>query len=146
VLRPPELERGELGQILGKYAVNFQKRRDLPVGSQANGNCGGAAIPEEIKLAVYRFFLESLSNARKHAQTQQVEATLDVRPDCVHLEVYDDGIGFDVPIHLGGWTDANRLGLLDMCARAKELGGQLDVDSKMGKGTLISVEIPSTTW
>lgn len=143
-LRPPELERGELGQILKKYAINFQKRRDLPVAFQANGNCDGATIPEEIKLAVYRIFQECLNNARKHAQAQRVEAILEVRADCLHLEVHDDGIGFDVPVHLGGWIDANRLGLLGMRARAQEFGGQIEVNSKTGQGTLISIQIPLT--
>jgi signal transduction histidine kinase len=141
-LRPPELERGELGQILNKYAVNFQKRRDVPVAFQAHGSSGGAAIPEEIKLAVYRIFQESLNNARKHAEAQQVEAILDVRPDCVRLEVRDDGVGFEVPAHLGGWIHANRLGLLGMRARAKELGGDLKVMSQPGHGTGIVVSVP----
>jgi signal transduction histidine kinase len=141
-LRPPELERGELGQILNKYAVNFQKRRDVPVAFQAYGSSGGAAIPEEIKLAVYRIFQESLNNARKHAEALQVEAILDVRPDCVRLEVHDDGVGFEVPAHLGGWIDANRLGLLGMRARAKELGGDLKVTSQPGHGTGIVVSVP----
>ncbi len=141
-LRPPELERGELGPILNKYAVNFQKRRDLPVVFQANGSSDGATIPEEIKLAVYRIFQESLNNARKHAEANRVEATLDVQPDCVRLEVHDDGVGFEVPAHLGGWIDANRLGLLGMRARAKELGGDLKVISRPGHGTGIVVSIP----
>jgi signal transduction histidine kinase len=114
----------------------------VPVAFQAHGNSDGAAIPEEIKLAVYRIFQESLNNARKHADAQQVEAFLDVRPDCVRLEVHDDGVGFEVPAHLGGWIDANRLGLLGMRARAHELGGDLKVTSQPGHGTGIVVSIP----
>ena len=114
----------------------------MPVAFEARGNSGGAAVPEEIKLAVYRIFQESLNNARKHAEAQQVEAILDVQPDCVRLEVHDDGVGFEVPTHLGGWIDANRLGLLGMRARAKELGGDLKVISQPGHGTGIVVSVP----
>jgi signal transduction histidine kinase len=122
---------------LNKCAVNFQKRRDLPVAFRASGSSDGAAIPEEIKLAVYRIFQESLNDARKHA-----EAILDIRPDHVRLEVHDDGVGFEMPPHLGGWIDANRLGLPDMRARAIELGGDLDVESQPGQGTRVFLEIP----
>jgi two-component system sensor histidine kinase NreB len=109
---------------------------------EANGSGSGAGIPEEIKLAVYRIFQESLNNARKHAEAQQVRACLDVQPDCVRLEVHDDGLGFEVPAHLGGWIDANRLGLLGMRARTKELGGELEVVSEPGKGTGIVASLP----
>ena len=37
---------------------------------------------------------------------------------------------------------ANRLGLLGMCTRAEELGGNLDVVSQPGQGTHILVDIP----
>jgi signal transduction histidine kinase len=141
-LRPPELEQGKLGQILNKYALNFQKRRDLSVVFHANSSTDGAGIPEEIKLAVYRIFQESLNNARKHSDAQRVEATLDVQTDCVRLEIHDDGVGFEVPAHLGHWIDANRLGLQGMRARAKEMGGELTVDSRPGQGTRISVDVP----
>lgn len=141
-LRPPELERGDLGQILNKYAVNFQKRRDLEVAFQANGSSDSASIPEEIKLAVYRIFQESLNNARKHAEATRVEATLEVQPGHVRLEVRDDGIGFELPAHLDGWIDANRLGLIGMRTRAKELGGGLEVVSQTGDGTHVSLNIP----
>jgi signal transduction histidine kinase len=144
-LRPPELERGGLAQILNKYAVNFQKRRDLPVAFWANRSSDGAAIPEEIKLAVYRIFQESLNNARKHAEASRIQATLDVGPGSVRLEVRDDGVGFEVPAHLGGWIDANRLGLVGMRARAAELGGELRVESEPGQGTRVFLEIPLST-
>jgi signal transduction histidine kinase len=45
----------------------------------------------------------------------------------VRLEVRDDGVGFKVPAHLGGWIDANQLGFLGTRARANELGGELEV-------------------
>ena len=143
-LRPPDLEQGDLGEILKKWAITFQRERELPIIFHVNDRSNEALIPKEVKLVVYRIFQESLNNARKHAQAGQVEATLDVWPNCVRLEVRDDGIGFAVPAHLGDWIDANRLGLVGMRARATELGGDLEVDSEMGKGTLICVEIPLT--
>jgi signal transduction histidine kinase len=144
-LRPPELEEGNLGQILARCAVNFEKRRDLPVSFQTNGSSDGASLPEEIKLAVYRIFQESLTNACKHAKAEQVEATLDVQRDQVRLAIRDDGVGFEVPRHYGDWIDANRMGVAGMRARVRDLGGKLEVKSQIGQGTQVIVDLPLTS-
>ncbi len=141
-LRPPDLEQGDLGQTLLKYAETFQRERELPIVFHVNDGSNGVLIPAEVKLAVFRIFQESLNNARKHAQAQGVEATLEVQPHQVCLEVRDDGVGFEVPRYYDGWLDANRLGLVGMRARAKELGGDLEVESQPGQGARIVVHVP----
>jgi len=103
------------------------------VAFRASGCSAGAAIPEAIKRAAYRVFQESLSNARKHVQAGQVEATLEVGPDGVRLEVHDDGVGFEGPA---------RLGLVSMRERAEEAGGSLTIESEPGLGTQVLVEVP----
>ena len=59
------------------------------------------------------------------------------------LTVEDDGAGFDgeaIDVQSGG---QGPLGLLIMRERAELAGGYLNLDSKIGKGTLLSVEIPN---
>lgn len=141
-LRPPELEQGNLGQILGKYAANFELRRELPVSFRAKGGSDSAALPEEIKVAVFRIFQESLNNARKHAEASLVEAYLDVQQDRVRLEVHDDGVGFGMSSYLDKWIGANRFGLVGMRTRTEEVGGHLQVTSQPGQGTHVFLEIP----
>ena len=142
-LRPPELEQGELGQILqqvrrqlseeARSACGFpdqwqQRRRCAPGGDQAGRVPHLPGEPEQCP------------QARRGAS--QVEASLDVQHDRVRLEVHDDGVGFEVPAHLGGWIDANRLGLLGMRARAEEVGGRLRVTSQPGQGTHVLLDVP----
>jgi signal transduction histidine kinase len=141
-LRPPDLEEGNLGEILQKWATIFQRERELPIVFHVNGGSDGACIPEEVKLTVYRIFQESLSNARKYAQAQRVEATLDVQPHRVCLEVHDDGVGFEVPVHRGNSIEENRLGLAGMEYRAAKVHGTCRVRSQPGQGTRVLVEIP----
>jgi len=99
-------------------------------------------MPDEVRTAVYRIFQESLNNAWKHSRAEQVEAILDLRPDRVCLEVWDDGVGFEVPAHLGGHAGQGRLGLASMRERVEEVGGTWDIESKLGLGTRILVEVP----
>ncbi len=70
------------------------------------------------------------------------QATLDLQPDRLWLEVRDDGLGFDVPSALAPDTRQDHLGLVSMARRAKEFRGELCVESKPGQGTQVFLEIP----
>jgi signal transduction histidine kinase len=141
-LRGPDWEDTDLRAALEDYALKFEDHQGLPVHFQANGEDLGAPLPDELRTAVYRIFQESLTNAWKHARAQQIGARLDLRTDGVHLEVWDDGIGFEKPPHLGKQVGKGHLGLVGMRERAEEVGGTCRVESKPGKGTRVLVEIP----
>jgi glucose-6-phosphate-specific signal transduction histidine kinase len=53
----------------------------------------------------------------------------------VRFQVRDDGVGFDTRFVRG-------LGLLGMEERVRRLGGDLRLESQLGRGTLISAELP----
>ena len=84
----------------------------------------------------------SLNNARKHAQARQVRVSLDLKPEWLRLAVHDDGVGSDVPIHLGPIVDRGHLGLVSMRQWAQEVAGDWRVESQPGEGTRIVVEVP----
>ena len=56
------------------------------------------------------------------------------------LSVSDDGCGFDPE---GPEVRGQRLGLTSMQERATELGGTLTVDSTLGEGTTVRLEVPA---
>jgi signal transduction histidine kinase len=100
---------------------------------EKNGDGDGRSVPEEVGLVLYRILQESLNNAKKHARAEEVEIAPDLQPDRVILEVRDDGVGFEVPAHLG---------LIGMWERAAQVGGSFDVESQPGQGTRVLVGIP----
>jgi PAS domain S-box-containing protein len=80
---------------------------------------------------------EALTNTLRHANATSSKVSLMRTSEAWHLDVTDDGIGFDVAAKNGyGW------GLLNMAARAAKLHAKLCVTSECGKGTRISVDIP----
>ncbi|HSQ08905.1 MAG TPA: GAF domain-containing sensor histidine kinase, partial [Chromatiaceae bacterium] len=141
-LRAPEWEETDLPTALEDYALNIEEKQGLPVLFRARGNGRGAQMPEEVRTAVYRIFQESLNNAWKHAQAERIEAILDLQEHHLCLEVRDDGIGFEVPRHLGGYVGKGKLGLVSMRERAEEVGGTCEIESEPGRGTRIVVRIP----
>lgn len=96
----------------------------------------GAARPlvAAAEESLYRAAQEGLTNVRKHAQATQASLLLDYTgPAAVRLEVRDDGAGLQ-----GG----SGFGLLGVRERAAHAGGSMKIESVVGRGSTLSVEVP----
>ncbi|MGA7670929.1 MAG: GAF domain-containing protein [Nitrolancea sp.] len=93
------------------------------------------------ELQLVRIVQEALSNVRKHAGAGRVSVSLRCVGDMIEATVLDDGTGFDpsAPGHSG----LPRFGLAIMRERAESVGGSLSIDSNPGRGTLVTVTIPT---
>ncbi len=96
------------------------------------------------QLEVYRISQEALSNIVKHASARQVRMELDLDGDRVLLQIHDDGVGFEVPDDLTNLARRGGMGVLSMRQRACNVGGFLTIESHLGQGTLLSLEVPLT--
>ena len=85
---------------------------------------------------------EAVNNALKHAQPQTITVTLRAsdHPDKIVLMVEDDGTGFSPRPETTPMSD--HFGLLGMRERVERLGGVLQIESELGRGTRIRVEVP----
>jgi signal transduction histidine kinase len=102
----------------------------------------GQILPEQTRLALFRIYQAALSNVLRHATAHQVVIRLSLDEEQVVLEVQDDGQGFELPER---WIEIARqghLGLIGMVERAESIGGQLNVVSAPGQGTVIQAVIP----
>ncbi|HTC33715.1 MAG TPA: sensor histidine kinase [Bryobacteraceae bacterium] len=132
LLRPSMLDDFGLLPALEWQAREIGKRTGLriQVASELSGE-----LPEEHKTCVYRVVQEALNNCARHAQASAVEVSVCSEAGQILVTVQDDGSGFD-PQRVRG------LGLLGMEERARHLGGTFHIDSKPGRGTLLSVTLP----
>jgi len=87
--------------------------------------------------AVYRIFREGLTNVARHSEASRVDVSLVRSEGWFVMELRDDGRGF-VPSIL----DRGSLGLLSMTERAREVGGQLAIQSAPGRGVSLLLRIP----
>jgi PAS domain S-box-containing protein len=99
-------------------------------------------LSPDTELALYRIAQEALRNCEKHALATEVIVRVEFAKDRVNLSVIDNGIGFVAPNRLCDFTRSAKLGIMSMRQRARVLNGQFQVESKRGKGTTISAEIP----
>ncbi|MEO6089757.1 MAG: sensor histidine kinase [Umezawaea sp.] len=100
----------------------------------------GAArvVRVEVEESLFRAAQEGLTNVRKHADATAATVVLDFgRADLVRLEVCDDGRGLPTnPVPDNGF------GLVGLRERMIGLGGQVSVDSVVGRGVTLTVEVP----
>ena len=94
----------------------------------------------ENELALYRITQEAINNIIKHARATEVFISLIKKEKPLSLSVEDNGVGFEVDHAMKVGKGA--LGLLIMQERAEQLGGKLSMESRLGKGAHILVEIP----
>jgi two-component system, NarL family, sensor kinase len=87
---------------------------------------------------------ELLGNAAKHAQATQIRLMLRCGPDCVSVEVVDDGRGIPEGRMRQALLDGH-IGLASVSERVSALGGTLTIDTAAGSGTAVSVRLPATT-
>lgn len=140
-LHPSILDDLGLVGALTHYATDYAQSHGIAVNVHTQG-LDSSRWPALVATALYRIVQEALTNIAKHAAAKTVSIILERRPSEVQMTVTDDGCGFDVETTLRTSPTSNRLGLYGMRERAVLLGGSMTIESKPGKGTTISVQIP----
>ncbi|WP_127844502.1 tetratricopeptide repeat-containing sensor histidine kinase [Psychroflexus aestuariivivens] len=94
-------------------------------------------VSSVIKMHVYRVLQESIRNIQKHANANFISFSFayDKGKDGLNIEIQDDGIGFNSNKKPG-------IGLKNIRNRVDEVNGEINIDSKAGQGTKITIFIP----
>lgn len=90
-------------------------------------------IDKKKEIIIFRMLQEFISNVLKHAQASELAISVSMQNGKVHIQATDDGVGFD---HEN--IEANN-GLLNLESRAKLIGADLTLDSKIGEGTVMKL-------
>lgn len=94
-------------------------------------------IPTELQTTVYRVVQESLTNVRKHADTDRAQVEIQRTPLELTIRVIDAGKGFDVTART-----ADGFGLEGMAERVRLAGGDFAIESSPGAGSCVRARLP----
>jgi len=132
----------DLGLIptLRWYIQNFSNRLNIYSDFETMGL--EKKLPPQIETAFYRIVQEALNNIAKHAQADRVEISLVKKDSRILASIQDNGKGFDLDRVRHPESPERGFGLVGIQERVSLLGGQIDIQSKPGFGTLIRIEIP----
>jgi len=139
-LRPRILDDLGLLPALEWMAEDLVKEYGIDAHVEVIGN--ERSLLAEVELLLFRIAQEALSNTRRHAKASRAWITMEFGDDRVVLTVNDNGRGFELPQRIGDLASVGKLGLVGMQERARLIGGRLRLQSEVGKGTTVTVEVP----
>jgi signal transduction histidine kinase len=135
-LRPSLLDHFGLPTALRAHVESTCSKAGLTADIRIEHTC--ESMPKDTAMALFRVVQEGLSNIIQHARARTVKLELNAdQGDCI-VTLADDGQGFDADSPQFRWSH----GLMGMRQRAEALGGQLQLQSKVGRGTTLRVAVP----
>ncbi len=121
-------------------AEQTRKRRGISCSFENDG--GPKPMDEDIRVLLFQAVSEILVNATKHSRARNVKVTLKREGDYIRVGVMDDGVGFDISEISSRWSKASGFGLFSIRERLRHVDGWMDIDSKAGRGTTVSLTAP----
>lgn len=136
-LHPSVLDDLGLVEALRTECDRVRRQNALRVNVDTQGVPAG--VPVEVSLCLFRVAQEALNNAARHAGASAVSVLLAPSRAGLRLAISDDGNGFDP----GRPRARASLGLASMRERVRIARGELDIESKPGRGTTVVAWVPA---
>jgi two-component system sensor histidine kinase DegS len=138
-LRPMMLDDLGLAPTVKRYVEAFKDQSGMEVRLTITGQERRLESYQEVM--IFRAIQELLNNVARHSRASQVQVQMDMGEANIKVTVDDNGKGFDfesLPEH-------GTMGLKVIRERVEMLGGYFEVDSVIGQGARVSLQIPATT-
>ncbi len=137
-LRPAALDDLGIYRAIEKYINEWSQYSGITV-ELLPSSIKDLRFSLETEINLYRIVQEALNNINKHAHAIKAEIVLEKRENKIVLIIADDGKGFVPQLKANNNT---KIGLIGMQERVTLLGGDLEIESVLGKGTTIYVKVP----
>jgi two-component system, NarL family, sensor histidine kinase DegS len=135
-LRPMMLDDLGLVPTIKRYVDTYKEQTGIDIEQVITGS--EIRMASYLEVMIFRSIQELLGNAFRQSQASKVKVVLNIENDLVRVSVDDNGKGFHAEDLM---TDPN-LGIKLMRDRVDMLGGHTDIDSVVGQGTRITIEMP----
>ena len=150
-LSPPVLYELDFEDAIEWLTEQIQAQRSISV-SYENDE-GPKPLPEEVKILLFHAVRELLVNVVKHAQAKCARVALKKNCDSLEVVVEDDGVGLQEQSGDAGRgagriagskqdTRGGGFGLFNIRERIAPLGGRIEISSKPGRGTRVTLTVP----
>jgi len=142
-LRPMALDDLGLVPTLRKFVQDFEERTRIRAVFETNGK--EKRLPSAMEAAMYRLVQEAFNNALKHASPTYILLEMTFSEDAIHLAITDNGCGFSVEQVTAKARQHSQFGLVGVKERVDLLQGKIDIESAIGQGTKIKIQVPINT-
>ena len=139
-LRPMMLDDLGLIPTLKRYVQGFEEKSGLSTNLTIVGK--ERRLPPYTEVTIFRVVQGLLKNISQHASATYVQVSINLEGEVIGVSVEDDGSGFDVDEALASARQRKALGIAAMQEQVEMLGGQINFESGIGRGTKVRLEIP----
>jgi PAS domain S-box-containing protein len=141
-LRPPALDRLGLLPALEWLASDISSHSGINVELTVKGE--SRRFSPQLELVLFRVTQEALRNTLRHSDATNADVIVEVEEKLIKITIRDNGHGFYMPETTENLVKQGRLGLAGMQERIKLVQGTLKINSKPGKGTVVTIEAPAS--
>jgi two-component system sensor histidine kinase DegS len=139
-LRPMALDDLGLVPTLRKFVQDFEEKTRIRAVFETMGK--DKRLPGAMEAALFRLVQEGYNNALKHAQPTFVSLEMTFQDETVQLVIADNGVGFQLNVVESRSKTHTHFGLIGMRERVELLQGKMDIESIVGQGTKIKIDVP----
>jgi PAS domain S-box-containing protein len=141
-LSPPILYELGLGPAIQWLLI--QARQQHGLSTEFTDDEHPKPLNDDIRVLLFQAVRELLVNIVKHAKASSVKVSMKKVDNQIRVSVKDDGVGFDVAQVYSQGRMTGGFGLFNIRERLNHIGGHLDISSKAGKGTRVTLMAPIT--
>lgn len=138
-LRPVLLEKFGLTEAIRNLCEELEHTSSIEWSYHVDDIDG--SIPKNKEINLYRVLQEGAKNVITHANATEASIMIQHKKGLIKVIIWDDGKGFYKEM-IG---ESNGLGFIGMKERVATLSGTLDIESIIGEGTTLRIELPTTT-
>lgn len=135
-LIPKKFKQNEFSDLIREYINSISSTGEFEVGFHPHPETEINSIDEKHQMEIYKIIQELMTNTIKHAEAKNVDIHLSLIDKELSLLFEDNGKGFDFNKVTEG------IGSQNMQSRVTESQGEMNIDSVLGRGTVVSIQIP----
>ena len=131
----------DLTHRMRRFAEDLLDAKDIEFTIRSSLDDKDVPLGADLRREVYLIFKECINNVVKHSDCTEAAVTFSVNGPWLVVSISDNGKGFE-PASNGNSAGMGGHGLASMQRRAHALGGSLQIDSGIGRGTNVTLKVP----
>jgi PAS domain S-box-containing protein len=135
-LAPAFFDSATLKDSFMNLLKDFNAENRFIINMNFNVNTIREILSADLQLNLFRILQEQLKNILKHADAKNIDLLLKFENDKLTMIIKDDGVGFNPTSRVDG------IGITNMRRRVQMFSGKVIINSSVGKGCELVVEIP----
>jgi len=129
---------GALVSYFSFFADRFLGLANIKLTIETSADAASLAVEARRRHQLFLVFKEALANVVKHSGASEVNLSVRVENQALHVRVADNGSGLQGPDPTSGAHE----GIISMRARMEKLGGQFEIAGEAGQGTTVKFSVP----